>query len=132
MMLVVKFALEPVQHVVDLGKAGVFKRAPCVERAIAAPADDDYRAVYAGRLFDMGDEMRVDVPIGAVIPSDMNGSDRMADEKIFHLAAAIDEYRVRILLEKFVGLFGFKVFHGCTNACRRLHYRRHAGNDVSP
>jgi hypothetical protein len=24
------------------------------------------------------------------------------------------------------------VFHGCANACRRLHYRRHAGNDVSP
>lgn len=120
------------KHVVNLGKTGVFKRVTSVERAIAAPADDDYRAIDAGCLFDVGDEMRIDIPVGTIIPGHMDGPDGMANEQIFHFAAAIDEYRIRILLEEFVGLFGFKVFHGRTNAYRRLHYRRHAGNDVSP
>ncbi len=123
-MLVVEFTLESMQHVVDLGKAGTFQRVAGVERAIAAAADDDDWPVDAGRLFDMGDEMRVDVPVGTVIPCHMDGSDWMANKKIFHFAAAIDEYRIWILLEEFVGLFGFKVFHECANAYRRQYYRR--------
>ncbi len=123
-MIVVELALESVKHVEDLGKTSGLKRVTGVERAIAAPANDDYRAVDAGRFFDMGDEMRVYVPVGAVIPCHMDGSHWVANEQIFHFAAAIHEYRIRILFEKFVGLFGFKMFHGCASASRRHHYRR--------
>ena len=113
-MIVVEFALESMKHGVALGKAGCFKRVTGVERAIAAPADNDHGSVNAGRLFDMSDEMRIDVPVGAVIPCHMDGPDGMANEQVFHFTATINEYRIRSLLEEFVGLFGFQVFHGGT------------------
>ena len=107
MVVVVEFAFKSVQHVVDLGKPGFFQRTAGIERAVAAAADHHDGPVDAGRLFDVGDKMRVDVPVGAIVPGDVDRADRMADEQIFHFAAAVDEYRVPVLLEELSGLFGF-------------------------
>ena len=107
MVVIVEFTLKAVQDVEDLRKACFFQRPSGIQRAITAAADDDHRAVDAGRLFDMSDKVRVDIPVGTVIPGDVDRADGVADEQIFHLAAAVDEYRVRILLEELSGLFGF-------------------------
>jgi len=107
MVVVVEFTFKAVQHVEDLGKPGLFQRTSGIERAVAAAADHHDGPVDAGRFFDVGDKMRVDVPVGAVVPGDVDRADGMADEQIFHLAATVDEYRVPILLEELGGLFGF-------------------------
>jgi hypothetical protein len=56
--------------------------------------------------------MLVDLPIGTVIPGDVMCADRMTDEEILHLAAAVDEHRRRIVVEELRRLGGFQVLHG--------------------
>ena len=63
-------------------------------------------------LLHLSDEMRIDVPVGAVVPRDVMRADRMADEEVLHLAAAVDEDRRRILLEKRDRFLGLQVLHG--------------------
>ena len=57
------------------------------------------------------DEMRIDLPVGTVVPRDVMRAARMADEQVFHLAAAIDEHRLRILAQEVVRFLRFQVFH---------------------
>jgi len=65
----------------------------------------------AGELLHLADEMRVDLPVRPVVPGDMQSTGRMADEKEFHLAAAIDEQGFRIVVQELGGFFGGQVFH---------------------
>ncbi len=97
---VVERALEAVQHVVDVGEARLFQRDAGVERAVAAAADQHDRAVHARDLLHLADEMRVDLPVGTVVPGDVMRADRMTDEEVLHLAAAVDEDRRRIVVEE--------------------------------
>ena len=103
MMLVVERAFEAVEDVVDLGEAGLLEREPGIDRAMAAAADQHDRPVHARDLLHLADEMRIDFPVGAVVPRDVLRAHRMADEQVLHLAAAIDEHRLRILLQEVVG-----------------------------
>ena len=50
--------------------------------------------------------MRIDVPVGPVVPRNVMRAERMADEQVFHFAAAIDQHGLRILLEEVVRLPG--------------------------
>jgi hypothetical protein len=64
-------AFESMRHVVHLGKAGSLEGLPRFEGAIAAAADQHNRTrrvVCAGQLSHLADEMRIDFPIGTVVP----------------------------------------------------------------
>ena len=67
--------------------------------------------VHARDLLHLADEMRVDVPIGAVVPRDVVRADRMADEVVLHLAAAVDEDGRWVLARGTALLPGFEVLH---------------------
>src|SRR5688572_10609361 len=91
---VVQFAFEPVDHVVHARETRAFQLLARLLRAVAAAADEGHRArrvVGAGELLHLADEMRVHCPVRAVVPRDVQRADRMADEQVLHLAAAIDE-----------------------------------------
>src|SRR5512134_622094 len=103
-VLLVELAFEAVQHVPHFREAGFLERAAGVERAVAAAADEDDRAVDARRLLYVRDEIRVHFPVRAVVPRHEDRARRMPHEQVLHLAAAIDEDRVRILLQELVGL----------------------------
>ncbi len=130
MVTVVEFTLKAVQHVEHLGKTGFFQRVACIERAVTAAADHDDWSVNTGGLFDVTDEVRIDFPVRAVVPGHMYGAYRMPDKKVFHFAAAIDEYRVRVFLQKVVSSFGFEMFHGRhvgQSGIVKAHYKRSIG-----
>ena len=55
--------------------------------------------------------LRVDRPLGAVVPGDVVGSDRMPHEQVLHLAAAVDEHRVGMVVKEGVRFEGHQVFH---------------------
>jgi len=110
-MVLVEFALESVQHVVDFGEACFFERAAGIERAVAAAADQNDGAIDTGRFLYMCDKIRVDFPIRAVVPRHQDRARGMTHEQVLHLAAAVDEDGIRILPEKFVGFLGLEVFH---------------------
>ena len=118
-MAVVERPLESVEHVVDVGEAGLLQREAGVERAVAAAADQHDRAIHAGDLLHLADEVRVDFPVGAVVPRDVVRADRVADEEVLHLAAAVDEDRRRIVVEELRGFGGLQVFHGRKSSTRR-------------
>src|SRR5258708_16208720 len=92
---------------------------------MAAPANQHDRAVHAGDLLHLPDEMRVDVPVRAVVPRDVLRADRMADEEILHLAAAVDEDRLRIGMEEVEGFLGLHALHGekRSTGSRRMLFR---------
>ena len=92
MVVVIKFAFETMQHVVNLREAGFFQCVPGVQLTVAAAADDNDGPVHTGGFFDVCDEVRVDLPVRTVVPGDMYGPGGMTDEQVFHFAAAIDKY----------------------------------------
>ena len=110
-MLLIKLAFEAVQHVVDFGEAGLFQCAAGVERTVAAAADQHYRTIDAGGFFYMCHKIGINVPVRPVVPRNVNCACRMTDEQVFHLAAAVDEHGLRMLLEELLRLGGFQVFH---------------------
>jgi hypothetical protein len=57
-------------------------------------------------------KIRVDVPIGAVLPGDVDRPYGMADEQVFDFRAAVDEDRFGVRLQEGVGFGGFEMFHG--------------------
>ena len=111
MVVFVAIAFETFQHVDHCFEAAVFKRAAGFDRARAAAADQQYRLLDAGLGFDLGDEMRIDFPIGRLAPCDVYRADRMADEQELNFAAHVDQYRIGVGLQKFVRLFRFEMFH---------------------
>ena len=82
MVGVVEFAFEAVQDVVDAGEAGGLQRVAGIDRAVARAADDHDGAVMhvAGELPHLADEMRIDVPVGTVVPGDMKRAGGMAEQ----------------------------------------------------
>ncbi len=110
-MIFVKLTFETVQHVVDLGKAGCLERVAGVERAVAAATDQYHRTIDAGGFFDVRDKIGIDVPVRAVVPRDVYRAGWVADEQVLHLAAAVDEYGIGSLVQHFVSLLRFEVFH---------------------
>ena len=114
MMAVVELTLEAMQHVVDLGKAGLLERGSGIQRAIAGAADQHDGArgmVGTGQPLDLTDELRVDLPVRAIIPADMMGANRMTDEQVFHLAAAVDKQGIRLTGKKRCRVFRAEMFH---------------------
>src|SRR5512138_1923156 len=90
----VERALEAVRYVVDAPETMRLQRRAGFLRAVAAAADEHDRplgVVGPGELLHLADEVRIDVPVGAVVPGDVQRAQRMADEQVLHLAAAIDE-----------------------------------------
>ena len=78
--------------------------------------------VHARDFLHLSDEMRIDVPVGAVVPGDVMRAARMADEQVLHLAAAIDEDGLRVLVQEVAGFHRFQVFHRRRfRVCRRAH-----------
>ena len=100
------------QDVVDLGEAVFFEVAPGFDRAPPRAADQHHRPVDRCRLARMAEKIGVDVPVGAVLPGDVDRPLGMADEQVFNFRAAVDEDRFGMRLEKGVGFGGFKMFHG--------------------
>src|SRR4029453_5869937 len=89
MVVLVERAFESFEDVEDLGEAGLFERHSSVERAVSAAANEHDGAVGAGDLLHLSHEMRIDVPVGPVVPCNVMRTDGMADEVILHLAAAV-------------------------------------------
>ena len=79
---------------------------------MTAAADQHHGPVHAGDLLHLPDEVRVDVPVRAVVPGDVLRALRMADEQVFHLAAAVDEDGSWILLQELLCFGGLQVLHG--------------------
>src|SRR5690606_38956741 len=85
------------------------------ERAVAAAADEHDGAlgvVGPGKLLHLADEVRVDLPVGTIVPGDMQRADRMADEEVLHLAAAVDEQRIRRGPQELERLPCLQMLHG--------------------
>ena len=68
--------------------------------------------------------MRIDVPVGTVVPRDVVRAGRMADEQVFHLAAAVDQHGLRILLQEIVRFPGLQVLHGVVPRDRLMSIMR--------
>jgi hypothetical protein len=119
-VLVVERAFETLEHVVDLGKPGLLQRLAGADRALAAAADEQDRPVHARDLAHLADEVRIDLPVRTVVPSDVMRADRVADEQVLHLAAAVDEHRLRVLVQELVGFLGLQVFHAGNSSTANL------------
>jgi len=107
LMRLVHVALESMQHVVNLGKAVFLEVTPGFDRAPPRAADQHHRPVDRCRLARMAEKIGVDVPVGAVLPGDVDRPRRMADEQVFDFRAAVDEHRFGVLLKKGMGFGGF-------------------------
>jgi len=93
-VVVVERTLEAAKHVVDLGEAGGFQRQAGGDRALAAAADQHHGARGAAQRRHLADEMRIDVPVGHVVPCDVLRAHVVADEPVLGPAAAVDQDRV--------------------------------------
>ena len=91
--------------------SGLLERQAGIHGPVPAAADEHNRPVHARDFLHLADEMRIDFPIGAVVPRDVLRADRMTHEKIFHLAAAVDEHRLRIGVEQVLRFLGLQMFH---------------------
>ena len=122
MVLVVEFTFESVNHVINLGEPGALQRLARFERTVAAAADEHDRSrgvIGAGELPYLADEMRIDLPVRAVIPRDMQRPQRMTDEQVLHLAAAVDQQRIGVRLQEIVRLPRLEVSHRGAIICRK-------------
>src|SRR2546422_1643725 len=119
----VELALEAVQDVHHAVEARALQRLASLDGPVAAAADEHHRPFHeigAGELLHLPDEMRVELPLGAVVPGDHHRAQRVPYEHVLHLAAAVDEQRVRVLLEELVGFPGFQMVHGRNYRRRRI------------
>jgi hypothetical protein len=112
-IVVVERPFESVEYVDDTLKARVLKHSAGIKGAFAAAADEDDGALEITRsqLLHFVREMWVNFPIRRVLPRDMFRALWVADIEVLDLAAAIDEKRIVVGLQKFVGGFGFEVVH---------------------
>jgi hypothetical protein len=65
-----------------------------------------------GVFFYFTDEVGIDLPVGAIVPGHVQHARRMTDKQEFHLAAAIDEQGLGIVVKEFGGFLGGQVVHG--------------------
>ena len=87
---------------------------------MSTAANQHNRPIGAGDLLHLAHEMRIDVPVGPIVPCDVMRADRMADEEILHLAAAIDEDGGRVVVKELYGLGRFQVLHGGKSSTSRV------------
>jgi len=100
------------QHVVNLGKTIFFEVTSGFDRAPPRAADQHHWPIDRCCLARMAEKIRIDVPVGSVLPGDVDRPRRMADEQVFDFRAAVDEHRFGVRLKKGVGFGGFEMFHG--------------------
>jgi len=111
----IELAFEAVKDVDHVVEAGALQRITGLERAISGPADEDDGAlleVRPGDLLHLPDEVRIQLPVGAVVPRHHHRALGMPDEHVLHLAAAVDEDRVGMGLEELESGLGVQVVHG--------------------
>jgi len=112
MVLVVELSLEALEDVGDMGEAMRLERSAGIERALAAAADQDDRAVLAaGHAQHLLCEVRIDIEVRGGVPLDVDRADRVADVIELDLGARVDQQRIRVGLQGLVGLDGGQVFH---------------------
>ncbi len=94
-MLVVEFTFESIQYVVYLLKPGFLQRFAGINRATTTAANQNNGPFgrVASKAADFTDKMRIQFPVGAVLPGHVNCTDGMTDEKVLGIAAAIDKQR---------------------------------------
>src|SRR5487761_1977209 len=107
----VQRTLEAVDDVVNLGESGLLEFLARGGRALPAAADQHDRTVHARHFLHLPDEMRVHLPVGRLVPRHVVGPRRVADEQVFHFAAAIDHHCLRALVQEVEGFAGFQVLH---------------------
>ena len=112
-MLIVEVALEAVGDIDDIAEAGGDQRLTGRERAVSAAADQHHRsfATVPREPSDFAHEVRVDLPVGAVVPRHMDRARRVTDEEVFDLAAHIDQQGLGVGLQVGVRLLRGEVFH---------------------
>src|SRR5690606_16865854 len=78
----VDVALEAVHDVDRVGEARGLQRLGGRRRALAAAADQHHRPIggVARQHADLSHEVGIDLPVGPVLPGDMVGAHRVADE----------------------------------------------------
>ena len=113
MKVLVKVALEAVQHVVHVGKSRAFKHLARVNGALAAATNkNDGASFYArNQCLSMLRELRLDIPIWRLLPCDVLSSDWMTHIKKFNFRAHIDENRISVGSHEIVRFLGSQVFH---------------------
>jgi len=109
MMMVVELALESMYHVVYLLESSRLQCLTRIDRAVAAAAYQHHRTLHrvSRQSFNLANEMRIQLPFRPVLPGNVHGADRVADKKVFCVAAAIDKERIGVLVDKGLGLFWF-------------------------
>ena len=75
--------------------------------------------------------MRIDVPIGSVIPGHMLRADGMADEEVLHFAAAVDKDRLRIGVEEVEGFLGLEMLHAKKSITAAAHVIPRRSPDIT-
>lgn len=110
-MALVERPLEAVEDVVDLLEARFLELEAGGDRALPAATDQHDRSIHARDLLHLTDEVRIDLPVGALVPGDVMGTRGVPDEQIFDLAAAIDEHRIGVVAQEVEGFAGCKVLH---------------------
>ena len=101
MVCVVKLALETVHYIVHVGEPGSFQCLACINRAIAATTDDDDSAI-AGmprQALHFTHKLRIQLPLGAILPRYVDGTHGVADEKVFCITTAVNKQRIRIIVQ---------------------------------
>src|SRR5688500_11548452 len=122
-VVLVQFAFEAVLHVGDAPEAGALELLAGFLRAIARAAEGHDGALgmaCARELLHRAVVARIHRPVRAVVPRHVQRALRVADEQIFHLAAAVDEQRIRIALEEFERVARRQVVHRSDYKCLTL------------
>ena len=114
-MVVVEFAFEAEEHVVHVAETVLFQVLAGFFRTIAGAADQDHRPVVRSGHADLAEEMRIQIPVDALIPGNQDGADRMPDEKKFEFRTAVDQNGVGLFLNEVVSLFRGQVFHAISS-----------------
>ena len=110
---IVQLALEPVQHVVNIGVAGSLKGQARIKRALAAAANQQHWGAFIGnlvmhqlhKLFGVGGE------IGVLVPRHIDRTGRAADIQRLDLHADVDQHSGWLRLQNIPGNGWQNVFH---------------------
>ncbi len=104
----VEVAFKALIDMKDIAETRCDERVACVQRPLAAAADQyDRSGVHpiVGRcaaeqeFSNFSHEMRIDDPVGLVYPGDMQSARRVPDPEIFHRRSDIDQYGPWIALQ---------------------------------
>src|ERR1700687_502366 len=113
-MLFVELAFEPVEHVHHVLESGALEGFARLDGPVATATDEHHGALLAigpCESFYLIHKMGIELTVRSVVPRHHHRPHGMADEHVLHLAAAIDEDRLRIVLEEGVGLSRHQAFH---------------------